>query len=121
MVMGQSAATAAALAIDQGTSLQELKYADLKERLLSDGTVLDFESPPIVDKPTLSKQALGGIVVDDDEAQLVGFDKGGTTAPGYVGAGYRHDGNADKECKPLDSCQHYQPMATIELASPMGP
>lgn len=43
MVLGQSAATGAALALDAGVSPHELDYARLKERLLADGQVLDFE------------------------------------------------------------------------------
>jgi hypothetical protein len=46
MVLGQSAATAAVLAIESGQDLQQLDYAKLKKRLLADGQVLDFESPP---------------------------------------------------------------------------
>ena len=41
MVLGQSAATAAAFAIDGGTSVQEVPYARLRERLLKDGQVLE--------------------------------------------------------------------------------
>jgi hypothetical protein len=40
MVLGQSAATAAALAIDGNTSVQDVPYARLRERLLKDGQVL---------------------------------------------------------------------------------
>lgn len=96
MVMGQSAATAASLAIDAKSSVQAIDYAKLKERLLADKQVLDFDSPPIVDRPTMSKQDLGGIVVDDTEANLTGFSSEGSTTPGFVGQGYRHDGDAGK-------------------------
>ncbi len=96
MVMGQSAATAAVLAIDAKTSVQKIDYAKLKEKLLADKQVLDFESPAIVDRPTVTKQDLGGIVVDDTEAELTGFGSEGSTTPGYVGQGYRHDGDAGK-------------------------
>jgi hypothetical protein len=41
MVLGQSAATAAALAIDGATSVQDVPYARLRERLLKDGQVLE--------------------------------------------------------------------------------
>lgn len=43
MVMGQSAATAAALAIETNTSVQGLDYGLLRDRLRKDGQVLDFE------------------------------------------------------------------------------
>ena len=41
MILGQSAATAAAMAIDKRLPVQELNYADLRERLLADGQVLE--------------------------------------------------------------------------------
>ena len=41
MMLGQSAATAACLAIDAGVALQDLPYPDLRKRLLADGLVLD--------------------------------------------------------------------------------
>ena len=40
MILGQSAATAAALAIDGGVSVQDVPYTRLRERLLADGQVL---------------------------------------------------------------------------------
>lgn len=41
MVLGQSAAAAACLAIDRGIALQDLDYSDLRARLLLDGQVLE--------------------------------------------------------------------------------
>ena len=43
MILAQSAATAAAMAIDAGSAVQDVPYAKLRERLLADGQVL--ESP----------------------------------------------------------------------------
>ena len=40
MILGQSAATAAALALDAGVSVQDLPYARLRDRLLADRQVL---------------------------------------------------------------------------------
>ena len=42
MMLGQSAATAAALAIDEGVAVQDVPYAKLRERLLKDGQVLEI-------------------------------------------------------------------------------
>ncbi len=42
MVTSQSAATAAALAIDQGAPVQQVDQASLRERLLKDGQVLEW-------------------------------------------------------------------------------
>jgi hypothetical protein len=40
MILGQSAATAAALAIDGGLAVQDVPYGKLRERLLKDGQIL---------------------------------------------------------------------------------
>src|SRR5688572_13161932 len=45
MILGQSAATAAALAIDAGVSVQDVPYEKLRERLLVDGQVLEYAGP----------------------------------------------------------------------------
>jgi hypothetical protein len=42
MILGQSAATAAALAIDEETSVQKVDYSRLRARLLADGQVLTW-------------------------------------------------------------------------------
>jgi hypothetical protein len=96
MVLGQSAATAAAQAIEQGVDIQKIDAAKLKERLLADKQMLDFESPANPVKVLLSKEKLGGIVLDDVDAALTGFEAQGTTASPYLGQGYVHDGDADK-------------------------
>jgi hypothetical protein len=96
MVLGQSAATAAALAIDAKTDVQSIDYATLHARLLKDGQVLDFESPPIEPKVSMAKEMLGGIVVDDSDAEIVGFGGASTSSDKYVLVGYRHDGDASK-------------------------
>ena len=41
LMLGQSAATAACLAIDTGLALQDLPYPALRKRLLADGLVLE--------------------------------------------------------------------------------
>ncbi len=42
LILGQSAATAAALAIDRQVAVQDLDYGALRERLLADGQVLEL-------------------------------------------------------------------------------
>jgi hypothetical protein len=42
MILGQSAATAAAIAIDNSIGVQDVPYATLRERLLADGQVLEY-------------------------------------------------------------------------------
>jgi hypothetical protein len=46
MILGQSAATAAVMAIDGGLAVQDVPYASLRERLLNDGQVLEYTKPP---------------------------------------------------------------------------
>jgi hypothetical protein len=46
MILGQSAATAAALAIEAGSAVQDVPYGKLRERLLRDGQVLEYKAPP---------------------------------------------------------------------------
>jgi hypothetical protein len=40
MILGQSAATAAAIAIDENAAVQDVPYDRLRERLVADGQVL---------------------------------------------------------------------------------
>ena len=46
MILGQSAATAAVLAMDAGLAVQDVPYARLKERLDADKQVLHYTAPP---------------------------------------------------------------------------
>lgn len=46
MVLGQSAAIAACMAIDKDCSLQEIPYAELKQKLQSTGQILNLEDIP---------------------------------------------------------------------------
>ena len=41
MILGQSAATAAAIAIDDDVRVQDVNYVKLRKRLLADGQVLE--------------------------------------------------------------------------------
>ena len=45
MVLGQSAATAAVLAIDGERAVQDVPYGELRQRLLADGQVLEAPQP----------------------------------------------------------------------------
>jgi hypothetical protein len=88
MILGQSAATAAVLAINGGTSVQDVPYPALEKRLLADRQVLSHPASG------LSRAKLGGIVVDDSEATArTGEWKASTANNPYLGAGYVHDDN----------------------------
>ena len=43
MILGQSAATAASLAIENGVAVQDVDYQQLRERLVADGQVLEYQ------------------------------------------------------------------------------
>ncbi len=92
MILGQSAATAAVMAIDQGIAVQDVRYEALRTRLLADRQALDIpkNSPPRI---VIPKSKLAGTVIDDDEATYVGdWTKSSSVAP-YIESGYHHDGN----------------------------
>jgi hypothetical protein len=98
MVLGQSSATAAAIAIDDGIDVQKVDYAKLKARLLADKQVLEYAAPPkpAGSDPGLAPARLSGIVVDDEKAVFTGAWTVSNSAVPYVGTGYRHDGDAGK-------------------------
>ena len=92
MILGQSAATAAVLAIDAKDSVQEIEYAALRERLLADGQVLDLP-PGAAPRKKIVAADLAGTVVDDARAKLTGAWARSTSIGPFVEAGYAHDGN----------------------------
>jgi hypothetical protein len=94
--LGQSAATAAALAIDAGTSVQQIDYKKLNERLLADKQVLVWTGPKRGAAGGVNPKSLKGIVVDDESAKLVGGWLNSSSSPGYVGSQYMHDNNDQK-------------------------
>jgi hypothetical protein len=97
LILGQSAATAAAMAIDAGIPVQDVPYADLRARLVKDGQVLELERPAA--RAALRPADLPGVVVDDQQAELTGTWGTSSVLGPFVGDGYRHDGDADKGTK----------------------
>ncbi len=98
MVLGQSAATAAAQAIDEKTAVQKIDYAKLHERLAADKQVLVWTGPKKTSSgPSgIDPKSLRGVVVDDEQAVFSGFGMSGHTTSPFVALGYRHDGNEGK-------------------------
>ena len=97
MILGQSAATAAALAIDRNCAVQDVPYSLLSERLAADGQVLHYApvdgSAAIDGHGSESVAQLKGVVVDDEAVEWVG-EWGSSRAGQHFGAGYHHDKNA---------------------------
>jgi hypothetical protein len=100
MILGQSAATAAAMAIDGQLAVQDVPYAALKARLLADGQVLskavDLSKYPAESDDHAAAPRLPGITVDDSDAQLAGDWTQSQAGKGFVGEGYRHDSKGTK-------------------------
>ena len=94
MILGQSAATAAVMAIDAKQSVQEVPYAKLRERLLADGQILEYSGLVKAARGGRPVDKLAGVVVDDDAAKLTGEWKESGAAQTFIGNGYRHEDNA---------------------------
>ncbi len=87
MILGQSAATAAAMAIDDEVNVQDVNYERLRERLLEDGQVLTTEHDASMIRPA----DLPGIVVDHRRAETTGRWSTSSVVSGYVGSSYLQD------------------------------
>jgi hypothetical protein len=95
MILGQSAATAACLAIEDSVAVQRGDYRRLRERLQADRQILDWQGPAGVgSRGPLRK--LEGIVIDDLEVRREGDWNTGNSLPFLAGSGYSHDGDAHK-------------------------
>ncbi len=93
MILGQSAATAAAMAMDAGLAVQDVPYEKLRERLLADGQVLEHSGPAQTRRGGRPIDKIPGIVVDDGDAKLTGAWQESGAAQIFVGHGYQHEGN----------------------------
>lgn len=88
MILGQSAATAAALALEDGIPVQELEYTRLAERLIADKQVLEWEMDG---KIHTNPERLPGLVVDNPAAERTGPWSISRSIPPMVGLNYLHD------------------------------
>lgn len=95
MILGHSAATGAALAIDHQTSVQQVDYARLRERLDADGQILVIP-PGTVRDVSLSPAQLPGFVIDDVQAVKTGDWGDSASISRFVGTTYLHDGDDSK-------------------------
>jgi len=88
MILAQSAATAAVMAIDDKLAVQDVPYAKLREQLIKDGQIL--EAPHLLKGLPVGK--LEGTVVDDSSAKFTGEWAEGKNGK-FVGIVYSHDNN----------------------------
>ena len=96
MILGQSAATAAVMAIYQNIAVQDVAYPQLKQQLLKDGQVLEYANAAPGgrvhnQKVFVHPDQLSGVVIDDDQAVLSGEWRISSASGFYVANGYRHD------------------------------
>jgi len=88
MILGQSAATAAALALDAGISVQAVDYAQLAQRLQTDGQVLEA---PLDGTKNIAPETLPGVVMDNPAAEVTGPWGVSCSVPPMIGINYLHD------------------------------
>ncbi len=93
MILGQSAATIAAMAIKQQVPVQHVAYDDIKRQLLADGQVLESDRVP-TPSGGITLESLPGIVVDDTSAIRSGKWTASQSVGKWVEFGYQHDGDA---------------------------
>jgi hypothetical protein len=94
MILGQSASTVASIAIDRNSAVQDVPYDALRQRLLADGQVLKLE-----DNTLIRASKLSGIVIDDEQAVLMGdWTRSAANRP-FVESGYQHNGNSKSHMK----------------------
>ena len=96
MILGQSAATAAVIAIDSRVAVQNVDYRALSQRLVKDKQVLVYTGRYYTPAVGIDPKKLPGIVIDDVSADRVGIWKTSRSVTGFVGTSYLHDGNAQK-------------------------
>jgi hypothetical protein len=121
MILGQSAATAAAMAMDAQVAIQDLPFARLRERLLADKQVLEHadSSGPVGKRIDIRK--LPGVVIDDDAAERIGSWTASSAQPPYAVRGYHHDGNSDKGANSVHYTAKLPSAARYELRIAYSP
>ncbi|MEZ6121966.1 MAG: FAD-dependent oxidoreductase [Planctomycetaceae bacterium] len=97
MVTSQSAATAACLAIDANVPVQAVDYDKLREQLIADGQVLEWNhGQKTSQRKIIRPAALPGIAMDDDEAEYTGEWVTSSAEPPAIGSSYHHDANNNR-------------------------
>ncbi|MBN2163152.1 MAG: FAD-dependent oxidoreductase [Pontiellaceae bacterium] len=90
MTLAQSAAIAADLALDHGSSVQQVDYTELRPVLIAAGQALGDPIPP--QPETVIDNA-------DAEVQITGSWLSASTTPGFAGSDYLHDNNEGQGTK----------------------
>ncbi|MDP6208929.1 MAG: FAD-dependent oxidoreductase [Roseibacillus sp.] len=112
MILGHSAATAAALCLDRKIAVQDLDYEILRRKLLADRQALQYKVPDT----HLPLSSLKGVVIDETKATLQGPWQKSSTAAG-VHRGYHHDdARADGSCRAIFSTTLKEGVYEVEVA-----
>ena len=88
MILGQTAGTAASMAIDANVPVQKVDYAKLRDRLLADKQILTWDAP--IEPEVMPKNAPAGIDVTTQAAKATGSWTESTSG------NYLHDSNEGK-------------------------
>ncbi len=99
MILGQSAATAAVLAMDDGVFVQQLDYARLRARMIADGQVLEWTQPPARKAISIDPKSPPGVILDDDAMERTGVWVSSTSSDRFIGSRYWHDQNEGQGTK----------------------
>jgi len=92
MILGQSAATAACMALDARCAVQELSYEALAKQLKADGQILEYSRPVSRNSVTgIPEKSVEGIYCSEENAKLEGNWEHGWTMGPFIGDGYLHD------------------------------
>jgi hypothetical protein len=94
MNLAQSSATAAAIAIDDDISVQDVDYKKLSLQLRANGQVLLSSAVPFDQEATIITDS-----EDSETTELTGVWSVSTSTGGYNGLNYLHDNNTDKGSK----------------------
>ena len=90
MILGQSATTAIAQALEADIAVQDVDYDKLAARLIADGQVLEDDSKRSKPNTSIDTKTLKGIVFDDERAKRTGKWTASTSKGPFVHGGYRH-------------------------------
>ncbi len=104
------------LALDAGSTVQQVDYAKLRERLLADGQVLEWTATSAEKTATAPAPKLDGIVLDDAQAERKGeWTAGNIVESRRIGTGYIHDGNAQNGAATLSWTREIREAGEYEI------
>lgn len=88
MIMGHAAGLAASQAIDNKCAVQDIDIKALQAKLREQGAILKYDD---ITAPFAHKKNLPGIVLDEEDAELIGQWRNSTSVNPFVGLYYAHE------------------------------